>query len=58
MMPRIGKAKGFSEVTLSVSLPSRKFYENLEYEVLAECSLDVGEGHHLDYWPARKILTS
>jgi GNAT superfamily N-acetyltransferase len=36
------KAKGLSEVVLSVSLPSRKFYENLEYEVLAECSLDVG----------------
>jgi N-acetylglutamate synthase-like GNAT family acetyltransferase len=52
------KAKGLSEVVLSVSLPSRKFYENLGYEVLAECSLDVGEGQHLDYWPARKTLTS
>jgi GNAT superfamily N-acetyltransferase len=52
------KVKGFSEVILSVSLPSRKFYENLEYEVLSERSLDVGEGQHLDYWPARKTLTS
>ncbi len=52
------KAKGFSEIVLSVSLPSRKFYENLEYEVLAECSIDVGEGQHLDYWPGRKTLTS
>jgi N-acetylglutamate synthase-like GNAT family acetyltransferase len=52
------KAKGLSEVVLSVSLPSRKFYKNLEYEVLAECSLDVGEGQHLDYWPGRKTLTS
>ena len=52
------KAKGLSEVVLSVSLPSRKFYENLEYEVLAECSLDVGEGQRLDYCPGRKTLTS
>jgi GNAT superfamily N-acetyltransferase len=52
------KEHGFSEVTLSVSLPSRKFYESLEYEIQAECSIDVGEGQHLDYWPGRKILTS
>ena len=52
------KSRGLSEVILSVSLPSRKFYENLEYEILAECSIDVGEGQHLNYWPGRKILTS
>lgn len=52
------KGKGLSEVRLSVSLPSRNFYEHLEYELLAECSLDVGEGQHLDYWPGRKALTS
>jgi N-acetylglutamate synthase-like GNAT family acetyltransferase len=51
------KAKGLSEVVLSVSLSSRKFYENLGFEVLAECSLVVGEGQHLDYWPGRKTLT-
>jgi N-acetylglutamate synthase-like GNAT family acetyltransferase len=52
------KAKGISEVILSVSLPSRKFYEHLEYEMFAESSLDMGEDQHLDYWPGRKILTS
>ena len=52
------KAKGISEVILSVSLPSRKFYEHLEYEMLAENSFDVGEGQHLAYWPGRKTLTS
>ena len=52
------KKKGFSEIVLSVSLASRKFYDNLEYEVLAKCSLDVGEGQHLDYWPGRKTLNS
>jgi len=52
------KAKGVLEVVLNVSLPSRKFYENLGYELLAECSLDVGEDQHLHYWPGRKTLTS
>jgi len=57
-LERRARAKGLSEVVLSVSLPSRSFYENLEYEVLVKCLLDVGEGQHLDYWPARKTLTS
>ncbi|GAB6275083.1 MAG: hypothetical protein STSR0004_19480 [Peptococcaceae bacterium] len=52
------RAKDFSEVVLSVSLPSRNFYENLEYEMLDKCSLNVGEGQYLDYWPGRKTLTS
>ena len=52
------EAKGLSEVTLSVSFPSRKFYEHLGYEVLAECSLDVGEGQYLSYWPGKKTIGS
>lgn len=48
--------QGIPEVILSVSLPSRKFYENLDYEILSERSIDVGEGQVLNYWPARKIL--
>lgn len=51
------KAKGRPEVVLSVSLPSRSFYENLGYEVLAARSLDVGEGQKLDYWWGKKTLT-
>ncbi len=50
------KAKGCTELELSVSLPSRKFYESLGYEMLEENSIDVGEGQHLDYWKARKSL--
>jgi citrate lyase synthetase len=46
--------KGVSTITLSVSLTSRKFYEKLGFEMLEECSIDVGGGQHLDYWPARK----
>jgi len=57
-LERRAKAKALSEIALSVSLPSRRFYESLGYEVLAGCSLDVGEGQCLDYWPGRKSLTS
>jgi ribosomal protein S18 acetylase RimI-like enzyme len=47
---------GLSEVELSVSLPSRGFYERLGYGRFAERSLDVGEGQRLAYWQARKQL--
>jgi hypothetical protein len=44
-------------VVLSVSLPSKGFYEALRYEILQEAHLDVGEGQRLDYWKARKVLS-
>lgn len=50
------KAKGRHEAELSVSLPSRRFYEDLGYEMIEERSIDVGEGQHLEYWHARKRL--
>jgi GNAT superfamily N-acetyltransferase len=50
------KARGCTEVILSVSLPSRGFYERLGYEMIEACSRDVGEGEHLDFWKARKSL--
>jgi GNAT superfamily N-acetyltransferase len=46
-----------SEVLLSVSLPSRRFYENLGYKITGTYSTDVGEGQQLDYWEAKKKLT-
>jgi GNAT superfamily N-acetyltransferase len=49
-------ASGAGEVELSISLPSRAFYENLGYEVVADRSFDVGEGQTLNYWQARKAL--
>lgn len=55
-LERRAKAKGFSEVVLSISLTSRKFYEKLKYDVLDKRSLNVGEGQYLDYWPAKKAL--
>jgi len=50
------KAKGYLDVVLSVSVPSRKFYEGLGYEILEKRSIDVGEGQYLDYWEAKKSL--
>ena len=50
------KAQGITEIELSISLPSRRFYENMGYEVLERKSIDMGEGQSLAYWPARKKL--
>jgi GNAT superfamily N-acetyltransferase len=55
-LERKARAKGLSEVNLSVSLPSRMFYENLGYDVLDECAIDVGEGEYLKYWSGKKVL--
>jgi len=57
-LERRARAEGISEVHLSVSLPSRAFYERLGYEILEPRSLDVGGGQHLHYWSGRKVLTS
>lgn len=50
------EACGCTELELSVSLPSREFYQRLGYRLLKERSLDVGEGQTLVYWEARKSL--
>lgn len=52
------KTAGLIELELSVSLPSRGFYESLGYKMLRKCSDEVGDGQNLDYWNARKLLTS
>ena len=57
-LERRARMKRLTEVTLSVSLPSRRFYERLGYEVGPPLSHDVGEGQRLDYWKARKALSS
>ena len=55
-LERRAAAAGRDHVALSVSLPSRRFYEVLGYEILHEAFIDVGEGQRLDYWEARKPL--
>jgi hypothetical protein len=47
---------GHQEAVLSVSLPSRAFYERLGYQIIEGRSIEVGEGQHLDFWKARKML--
>jgi len=55
-LERRASARGYREVVLSVSLPSRAFSQRLDYEIVENCSIDVGEGQHLDFWKARKTL--
>lgn len=55
-LEKMAIAKGISEVALSVSLPSRRFYESLGYEIIEDCAIDVGEGQRLVYWEAKKTL--
>jgi GNAT superfamily N-acetyltransferase len=38
------RTSGETEIRLSISLPSKRFYESLGYKVLEEISRDVGEG--------------
>lgn len=48
------RQQGFSEVNLSISLPSRKFYESLNYKILENLQIDVGGGQLLHYFSGRK----
>jgi len=52
------RARGMAceQVELSVSLPSKAFYESLEYRMIEECSIAVGEGECLRFWKAKKPL--
>jgi GNAT superfamily N-acetyltransferase len=50
------RASGVAEIGLSISLPSKRFYESLGYKVVEEKSRDVGEGQRLDFWKAVKQL--
>jgi len=55
-LERGARAEGIAEIELSVSLPSRGFYEGLGYMVQQERSIDVGAGECLRYWDASKEL--
>jgi N-acetylglutamate synthase-like GNAT family acetyltransferase len=50
------RASGLMEIALSISLPSKRFYESLGYRVVEERSRDVGDGQRLDFWKAVKQL--
>lgn len=55
-LERIAVNRGIKELTLSISLPSRQFYERLGYRVIDEHFIDVGEGEYLKYWSGKKDL--
>lgn len=55
-LEEIALAEGHETAALSISLPSRRFYESRGYRVLETCSIDVGGGQRLDYWQAEKRL--
>jgi hypothetical protein len=57
-LERRAVAKGLTEIELSVSLPSRGFYEILGYQAIEDCDIDVGEGQRLCFWKAKKKLTA
>ena len=50
------RASGVTESLLSVSLPSKRFYEGLGYEIVEDCARDFGDGQRMDFWKARKRL--
>jgi len=55
-LEEIAAEKGVYEIKLSVSLPSKGFYERLGYRILDELSTDVGEGQSLIYREGIKSL--
>ena len=57
MLEDEARVSGVTETELSVSLPSKRFYESLGYELVEECSKDVGQGQRLDFWKGKKRLT-
>ncbi len=50
------RTAGVTESVLSVSLPSKRFYEGLGYEIIEERSRDLGDGQCLNFWKAKKRL--
>ena len=50
------RTAGVTESVLSVSLPSKRFYEGLGYEIVEERSRDLGDGQCLNFWKAKKRL--
>lgn len=50
------RGNGVTETVLSISLPSRRFYERLGYQVVEERSRDLGGGQLLKFWKAGKRI--
>ena len=55
-LENIAFEKGLQEVILHVSIPAKPFYQKINYEILREEKLEVGDDEFLQYWSARKSL--
>ncbi len=55
-LEKLAVCRGIKEVILHISLPSKKFYQDLGYTILEECNKDVGQGENLKYWIAKKRI--
>jgi len=54
----IAGEKGLNEILLHVSLPSRRFYELLNYQISKPQHIDVGEGQSLRYFQGKKKIAA
>ena len=50
------RESGATETLLSISLPSKQFYEGLGYVVAEKRVLDLGNGQMLTFWKASKHI--
>jgi len=48
---------GYKQAELSISLPSRAFYESMGYSVTSEINRTVASGNNLRFWKAEKKLS-
>ena len=51
------RARGVTEVEISASLPSRRFYERCGYTGFEDREKDLGDGQRLTFWKAWKTLS-
>ena len=57
-MEDIARASGVAEIHLSVSLPSKRFYEGLGYVIMEPRERKLENGDLLRFWSAKKLLNS
>jgi N-acetylglutamate synthase-like GNAT family acetyltransferase len=55
-LEKIAISSNRPRVWLSLALPTREFFEDLGYQIIKECSIEVKSGKRLYYWTASKEL--
>ena len=54
----VARSDGFVAFDVSVSLPAKRFYESLGYEITDNVTRNLDGGERLDFWKATKSLAS